>query len=249
MLWATCSSSVRVHSQLGQRGVEGSEGVLSRLVGADVLGGDDAAKSPCSRLLLPAKPSRCTLDRMISWECLASRARASVESGNAGQSGTEFASRCAQSSPTGRPGLFPVRRNALASTSRVERHGGVARRPPRCWCRRAAAVHLSGRVAVRVPKAGPSSIRSQDRDESTRLPSPSGHANRSSGVPACVVGATGARTFQRAGGTPQREAPDTNARSFSMVIGDVACCSRRRRNSGRHAAAFAASGAPICQWH
>jgi hypothetical protein len=55
-----------IDAQLGERGVDSAEVVVGGLVGADVLGGVMAAKSPCSRRLLPAKPSRCTLERMIS---------------------------------------------------------------------------------------------------------------------------------------------------------------------------------------
>ena len=59
------------------------------------------------RLLEPANESRSTLDKMISLNRPASRSSASVESGKAGQSGTDTASDSASASLTGTPSSVP----------------------------------------------------------------------------------------------------------------------------------------------
>ena len=46
--------------------VKSFEMVRGGLVGLDILGGDDLVELNASRALLPAKPSWCTLDKMIS---------------------------------------------------------------------------------------------------------------------------------------------------------------------------------------
>ena len=51
----------------GQGCVQGPEMALGRLVGTDVLGCKDRGKGSVKVLVLPAKPARCTLDRMMSW--------------------------------------------------------------------------------------------------------------------------------------------------------------------------------------
>jgi hypothetical protein len=115
-LCATCSRSVRACPRSVSVG-EGTEVILGGLVGADVLGGNDGGEKIAQPSVAAGEAVPVHVGEDDQLVVLGSRARASAESGNAGQSGTELPGRCAHSPVTGRWSLSPVRRKTAARTS------------------------------------------------------------------------------------------------------------------------------------
>jgi hypothetical protein len=98
-------------------GQQGAEVVVGRLVGADVLGGDDGLEAAAEAPVAGGEAVAVDVGHDQQPVPGGQGGQGVGRVGKAGQSGIDAPSRPAQASSTGRPSVSPVRRKAVASTS------------------------------------------------------------------------------------------------------------------------------------